>query len=888
MRKLVSIFLVLAMLLFCVPVNAVGPELAAGDANLDAAEYQAESGLLSPVILEEDVSRRGEYEKHFLCDDGSFIAIAYSQPVHMLRDGEWTNAELPLVTQGDRVASTNQEAAVSLAKTAGGDGGLVRFNTGKYELSWSVTANYETSEHSIVTQADAVVKTDAERKTQGGEAVKTVDELLEQKEAALEQIGSLDAEAMSAEETLAVEELNGEIEAANQSKILDISCAQTEVEYPGALGSNATLRYILTPGRVKEEIVLSSRNGFVSYTAEFNADGLTAELREDNSILLLDEAGETEAVITAPYMYDAAYELSMDFGVTVEQDGDAITIVYTPDAEWLDDTARAWPVVIDPTATTNRDANYNADNYVDSLSPNTVIPHTGGTLISGWVSGTQEFRSYWKPTIPELAGNKTITNVNFYLRLSTSQAQSNLNGGTVNLNRITGNWSSSTIKWSNRPTFDSTTAASANTLNTVSNMSNWLKFSNSTLTTAVKNWYNGTFTNYGLRITTGLNRLFFYSADNADWMSRPYLSITYTQSDQTAGITTNRMYFIQNELSGYVMDVSNSETAANTPVIQFGKHSAANQKFRLIYVSGGEYKIEPMHMAGMGTSYGKVLGLSSSKKLITTTDTSVSSKRWYIHRRASGVYYIENKAYPGEYLSVNGSAASGADIYSSRDPRGMYWKITAVSRTVNVKVLRHPSFNTTFSNPSGYASELFNKAAPAFFNKWGIKLIPTQQATPANKFSVDSCPIGYFTSCNNSCTKPSAACTGCKHKCGVLFQDEVRVKYPTDSTYGLVTCFYTFDHTDGCFGGGDHSSVWMSNQTNPNHVDYLWNVRRIQHEITHCFGVSNNHDDVNKVCIAKNIERCIYNEGYDDVYTYDQDDLWCSNCQKDFQKEKFN
>jgi hypothetical protein len=39
------------------------------------------------LVIQEDVSRRDEFVKHFYCTDGPFIAIYYPEAVHYEKDG---------------------------------------------------------------------------------------------------------------------------------------------------------------------------------------------------------------------------------------------------------------------------------------------------------------------------------------------------------------------------------------------------------------------------------------------------------------------------------------------------------------------------------------------------------------------------------------------------------------------------------------------------------------------------------------------------------------------------------------------------------------------------------------------------------------------------------
>ena len=42
-----------------------------------------------PTIVAEDITKRTENEKHFLCSDGSMMAVSYARPVHYEKDGAW-------------------------------------------------------------------------------------------------------------------------------------------------------------------------------------------------------------------------------------------------------------------------------------------------------------------------------------------------------------------------------------------------------------------------------------------------------------------------------------------------------------------------------------------------------------------------------------------------------------------------------------------------------------------------------------------------------------------------------------------------------------------------------------------------------------------------------
>jgi YD repeat-containing protein len=130
------------------------------------------------------------------------------------------------------------------------------------------------------------------------------------------------------------------------------------VTYPGVAGG-ADLVYEVTPRELREEIVLAQppADGFaVRFTV--STGGVDAVQQPDGSIAFLPEAGgEPVFVIPAPYMYDTAADVSSPVGTgysdqvtqTVVQQGSSATITITPDAAWLADPAREYPVTIDPT-----------------------------------------------------------------------------------------------------------------------------------------------------------------------------------------------------------------------------------------------------------------------------------------------------------------------------------------------------------------------------------------------------------------------------------------------------------------------------------------------------------------------------------------------------------
>ncbi len=136
--------------------------------------------------------------------------------------------------------------------------------------------------------------------------------------------------------------------------------------YDDLAGQNADVRFTVTSTRVKKDILLTAAPiQAVSYTTEMTlSDGLAPTLHEDGTVFIRDAEENEVFRIVAPYMTDAADELSWEVAVELEQNADVWRLTVTPDLAWLRDEARVHPVTIDPTVTTS--ANNNAANVWDT------------------------------------------------------------------------------------------------------------------------------------------------------------------------------------------------------------------------------------------------------------------------------------------------------------------------------------------------------------------------------------------------------------------------------------------------------------------------------------------------------------------------------------------
>ena len=154
--RLLSLLLCLAMLMALIPTSGLPVLGTAEETDISNEVY----------IVDEDITKRGEYEKHFLCSDGTYRAVTYAEPVHYYDSstGTWQDNDVALTLNA---ASTRYEAqsgsfAVSFAKSyaapalsAAANGTTqsqatqtaqtVTMSNGIYPISWTTAVKPELS-----------------------------------------------------------------------------------------------------------------------------------------------------------------------------------------------------------------------------------------------------------------------------------------------------------------------------------------------------------------------------------------------------------------------------------------------------------------------------------------------------------------------------------------------------------------------------------------------------------------------------------------------------------------------------------------------------------------------------------------------------------------------
>ena len=98
-KRTLALLLTLCLLFTCLPLQAMSAGGTAEETDISNEVY----------IVDEDITKRGEYEKHFLCSDGTYRAVTYAEPVHYYDSstGTWQDNDVALTLNA---ASTRYEA----------------------------------------------------------------------------------------------------------------------------------------------------------------------------------------------------------------------------------------------------------------------------------------------------------------------------------------------------------------------------------------------------------------------------------------------------------------------------------------------------------------------------------------------------------------------------------------------------------------------------------------------------------------------------------------------------------------------------------------------------------------------------------------------------------
>ncbi len=280
-----------------------------GDFSSDAnISLDSELTQFEPSALYEIEEDRGAFSKFFMQDDRSKLAVVMQTPMHYQDDqGDWQDIDNTLVNTKDSLGNEILEnkagdVTLQLPKVLTADE-TVNVMKDDYQVSFKIK--------DVVQDSDGLV-----------------------------------------EETSSDEDLY-EIDVVAQS--LETISEKSTVTYE-EIADNTDVKFDVLPGTVKESIIINDKSAIQTlYAYEIIAQGLTAELLEDNSIKFYAADGTVIFTMPTPYMLDSAEEpgFSSDIQIEFEDLGNGeYALSYIPDEDWINSSERVYPIIIDPTIST--------------------------------------------------------------------------------------------------------------------------------------------------------------------------------------------------------------------------------------------------------------------------------------------------------------------------------------------------------------------------------------------------------------------------------------------------------------------------------------------------------------------------------------------------------
>ena len=209
--------------------------------------------------------------------------------------------------------------------------------------------------------------------------------------------------------------------------------------------SNISVKYTVYQNKVEEDIIINEKSDIDSFVIRVGLTDLTPILKKDNAVEFIDDIGEMQYRIGIPYMVDANDEVLSDIVVSINKTTNGYDIIYTPNKEWLQSDSRVYPIMLDPSITTNEYSSYIDDTYI---SENDTSNHSSEQRLYVGIKNQKTTRIYMRINhLPAIDASMPILSATMTLKLwygtSTGKQLSIYKAGDV--------WDPNTITYSTQP-----------------------------------------------------------------------------------------------------------------------------------------------------------------------------------------------------------------------------------------------------------------------------------------------------------------------------------------------------------------------------------------------------------------------------------------------------
>ena len=526
--KLISLFLTLLIIFFAVPsiIYAEAAEAIMGLGSEEAASFLSDNDTsLSNAGIYEVEELREENVKHFRLEDGSYVAAQYPLAVH-ISDGEggWKDINNSLVPLFNEI--TSADGRIKISKKTTGNGKLFTLHSEDKKITFSLVGANKGIKGEVTNYSDAE-------------------------------------------------------DATELQKMMNLEKLSSSVIYRDIL-SGVDIEYVLNGLGIKENIIIKEKADAYSYTFELELNGLEAVLVENGSIELTDESGNTEYLIPAPIIFDAAGEYgSAEYTLTEENASGKYLLTVTADSEWVNAENRAFPVTLDPAICPS--TSDTVDIHVNSTIP--TNNYANSTYLYVYSNGT----AYWKTSnlnfIPQ---NAYISNATLFLCTESTSY------GYIGAHLVTSAWDR-TLTYAQTQASTPAGAISDKMLSYTYVDGEANIYFGFDITEAVRYWNENPTANYGvaLKYIKG-GRSYFYSSVNGNAAPRPCLAVSYVDLSGIESYNSYSSHSVGGVANGHVnlatgnlvMDIPLlTATNAVMPYTLSLVHDTAREGKRFVYTS---------------------------------------------------------------------------------------------------------------------------------------------------------------------------------------------------------------------------------------------------------------------------------------------------------------
>lgn len=593
-KRIFSIVLAVALLVSAVPIS-----LAVQDLFIEETTSK---------IVREVTELREESVKHFLCEDGSYIAATYSAPVHYKENGEWKEIDNSLsldrstLSESGKPTYTTKAGGLSVSIPQNfSDGQKITAQNKGYEIGFGINAN----------QNDASLKTSA--------SVVEIEALSSNTEVVMS-----DTVKRINNVTTASTLDSNDIEAYN-AEIMTVDNQSSAVTYEEIM-PDTDFEYIVTSNSIKENIVVYEPQYEYTYSFDMDFDGLTPVINPDNSISLIEPNNPDETIffIEAPYMYDSNNEESIDIEMSLASNGDEYVMTLVASDKWINAPERVFPVVIDPTIQL-LNSNINDVFVINGLyddSPRVKKEIRVGRNL------TNITRTYVKITLPTIPTASVITDANFTLTKDYFYREMFEDDIDIKVYdcRNVAEWTPDTVTWNNQPfgnSANSYRSKGAECLDYIFASGSKTKYVFD-ITSAVQRWYD-TGINNGLMFASSDEvdkvQVDFHSSRVSDSANRPAMTFTYLPSgvntsnvtfDAASGtsqpitITSSKEWLITTNQS-WITTTPSSGTGTASFVINVSKNTSVEPRTGVVVITSGGSVIGSINVTQLGSAPNLIL-----------------------------------------------------------------------------------------------------------------------------------------------------------------------------------------------------------------------------------------------------------------------------------------